>query len=172
MPVLEQVRDDQRNKRSEEPQARLDDKPVDDQTAVAPIRRKASLVAPPSLEPGDGVLDESSAVLCLVESEAVAVEGQHVEQQEPTPEDHSTWGDVGGQRLVIASTRHVNKRVQFEVHTLHRGHQSPHVVHIGVELRSELDLDRTLHGTSMTPQLNHPHPARRGGCGPAVAILR
>lgn len=110
MPVVKQQFGDQRNERSAKSQARLDDKPVGDQTAVTPVRRQASLVAPPSLEPGVGLLDEASVVLDVVESEGVSVEGQHVEQEEPTPENDLPWCDVGGQRLVIASARHVNER--------------------------------------------------------------
>lgn len=114
------------------------------------VRCQASLVAPPSLKPGAGLLDEASVVLDVFESEGVTVEGQNVEQEEPTPVDDLPWCDVGRQRLVFVSARHVNERVKLGVHTLHRGHDSPDVVHVGVERRGELELDRTLHGTSMT----------------------
>ena len=133
MPVVEQQFDDQRHERSAKSQARLDDKPVGDQTAVILVRRQWSFVAPPSLEPGAGLLGEASVVLDVVESEGVSVEGQHVKQEEPALEHDLPWCDVGGQRLVFGSARHVNERVKFGGHTLHRGHDSPDVVHVGLE---------------------------------------
>ena len=49
MSVVEQLVDHERNERSAESQARLDDQPVGDQTAVTLVRRQSALVAPPSL---------------------------------------------------------------------------------------------------------------------------
>ena len=154
MAVLEQLCDDQCNERSGESQPRLDDQSVGDRAATNPVRGQTSLVAPSTLEPRARLLDETVACFDLVERERVSVERQHVEQEEPTPKDDSSRFDLDGQRGVMTPARHVHERMKFEVHTPHRRHDSPHVVHVGVERRDELELDRTAHGTTMTAGLS------------------
>ncbi len=145
VPVAKQMFDDQLDDGQRELHARFDDETVGHETMTGSVGCQASFVTPSALEPRTRLLDESVALVELVEGERMPIEWQHPKQQEPTPEDDLARHDRCGQRSMSCGAGHVDERVEFEVHALHRGDGSPDIGGIGVERRGELECNHRPH---------------------------